>query len=192
MLFSGRKTLKGYGYNIYNIKGEASFNKIYKLIWYLERGPFLYRITKLRLKGVESKDRDNKRVKLIIPFEMEIRGYYANIPNLPTSQRTIEDVTIQQVRNPFLPFILKNIPPNRDGLLEVERGELKAIVADRALIADQNGKIYSLSVGDKVYLGYLTRIDPVNNQVEFTLNKGGLVEKVVLKIKFEPSTSIKE
>lgn len=191
MLFAGSKTSTGFGYNIYKIRGEGTFQKIYNLIWYLERGPFLYRITKLNLKGVESKDPETKELQLVIPFDLELNGYYADIPKLPSPHRSLQDVKVLSVRNPFRPFILRNLPPNTEGLLEVERSDLKAIVADRALIADQNGKVHSLKIGDKVYLGYLTAIDPEKNQVEFTLNKGGVVEKVVLEINFAPSKSTK-
>ncbi len=189
MLFAGSKASAGFGYNIYKIRGEATFQKIYSLVWYLERGPLLYRIVKLNLKGVESKDPETKELHLVIPFEMELYGYYADIPKLPFSHRTLQDVNVLRVRNPFQPLILRNLPPNTEGLLEVERADLKAIVADRALIADQNGKVHSLKIGDRVYLGYLTAIDPEEKQVEFTLNKGGVVEKVVLEINFAPSKS---
>ena len=50
------------------------------------------------------------------------------------------------------------------------------------LVRDRKGRFNSLKVGDKVYLGYLTRIDPKRGEAEFTLNKGGIIEKVVLKI----------
>ncbi len=39
--------------------------------------------------------------------------------------------------------------------------------------------------GDKVYLGYVSKIDAEDNQVVFILNKGGIVERFTLKLGFE-------
>jgi hypothetical protein len=35
-----------------------------------------------------------------------------------------------------------------------------------------------------VYLGYVTRIIPDDGRIECTLNKGGIIEKVELKIRY--------
>ena len=69
-------------------------------------------------------------------------------------------------------------------LPEVERADLKAIVNDKVLIADVEGNIHELKEGDKVYLGYLKRIKPDDNEAHFILNKGGIVEKFSLHIRF--------
>ncbi|RMF54658.1 MAG: hypothetical protein D6748_16150 [Calditrichaeota bacterium] len=192
MMYTGTRQFGKYGYNIYRIRGEASYQKIYQLVWYLERGPFLYHIERLSLKGVESKDPETKELQLLVPFEMELHGYFADLPKLPRVKRSLNDVKVVPVHNPFTPYVFRNIPANTEGLLEVERAELKAIVSNKALIADQNGKVYTLSVGDRVFLGYLTRIDPKGNRVEFTLNKGGVVEKVELKLNFGTAKESKE
>ena len=56
-------------------------------------------------------------------------------------------------------------------------------LVDRAFISDSKGNLNVMKVGDKVYLGYLTRINKAINQVEFTLNKGGFIETVKLNLK---------
>ena len=40
-----------------------------------------------------------------------------------------------------------------------------------------------MEVGDRVYLGHLAEIDKGKNQVVFTLNKGGFIETVTLKLR---------
>jgi len=85
--------------------------------------------------------------------------------------------------NPFYPLIRMEIPPNLRGLLEVDRATLQAIIQGTAYIVDGNGKIWVMKEGDEVYLGYLTRVDIDKGQVEFTLNKGGITERVILRIK---------
>ena len=37
-----------------------------------------------------------------------------------------------------------------------------------------------------MYLGFVTRIDPQNGRVECTLNKGGIIDNVELKINYGP------
>ena len=100
-------------------------------------------------------------------------------------KRTLNNVRFASARDPFYPYIRANIPPNFDGLLEAERAELRAIVAGKALIADHTGVVHMLKPGDEVYLGYVSRINPEKNEVEFTLNKGGIIEKFVLKLSFD-------
>lgn len=185
MVYSRTRKAKNYSYNVYSIKGEGYFDNIYNFVWYLERGPYIYRIKKLSLRGVERRDKETQKPQIIVPFEMELHALYANIKDLPPVKRNLSDVRVRYVRNPFLPYIFRNLPPNVEGLVDVERAELKALLPGKAFIVDHNGQLHVLKEGDRVYLGYLTKIDLENNQVEFTLNKGGIVEKFVLKLSFE-------
>lgn len=185
MLYSGKKTSQSFAYNTYRLKGEAPFNRLFQFLWYLERGPEIYQIKKLTLHGVESKDPETQMPELVVPFEMEISSYYSDIADLPPIKRSLDDVVVPPAINPFYPHVLRNLPPNSDNLVEVERAELKAVLQDQALVADHNGRVHVLRKGSRVYLGYLNRIDPEKNQVEFTLNKGGIVEKVLLRMRFE-------
>ncbi len=184
MLYMGSKKAQKYAYNIYDIKGEASFDNIYKFIWYIERGPQIYRISRLNLRGVETRDEQTRRFQIVVPFQMEVHALYADVKDLPPIKRTLADVKVEEVENPFVPYIYRELPPNIRGLLEVERADLKAVIPGRAFVADHTGKIHVLKEGDEVYLGYVTKIDIEKNQVEFTLNKAGIVEKFVLKLRF--------
>ncbi len=185
MLYLRSEAREKFGYNVYRIKGEGSYERIVKLIWFLERGPYVYVIDKLNLHGLESRDPDSFAFRLIITFEMEVRAYYADVQDFPEVQRSLADVVPPKTRNPFYPHVLRDIPPNTENLVEVERAELKAVIKGKALISDANGNTQMLSVGDKVYLGYLEKVDPNRNMAVFSLNKGGIYEKVVLKLRFE-------
>ncbi len=184
MLYMGSKKAQKYAYNIYDIKGEASFDNIYKFIWYIERGHQIYRISRLNLRGVETRDEQTRRFQIVVPFQMEVHALYADVKDLPPIKRTLADVKVEEAENPFVPYIYRELPPNIRGLLEVERADLKAVIPGRAFVADHTGKIHVLKEGDEVYLGYVTKIDIEKNQVEFTLNKAGIVEKFVLKLRF--------
>jgi hypothetical protein len=184
MLFQGTQKQGGYQYNVYNVRGEGSFHKIYNFISFLEKGPLFYKIQNMTLRMVENKDKDTKMYQIIIPFELEIWAVFADVPDLPPIRRTLSSVRVARASNPFYPFIYRDLPDNVDELPEVERAELKAILKDKVLIADAEGNIHELREGDKVYLGYLKQIDPENNEAEFILNKGGIVEKFSLHLRF--------
>ena len=92
--------------------------------------------------------------------------------------------TVNAGQDFFKPLISSEPPANLRGLVDVERSDLRAVMTDKIFIVDENGKAHMLSVGDEVYLGYLTRIDQDKNEAEFTLNKGGIIDRVVLKTRF--------
>jgi hypothetical protein len=183
--FDGDSVAQGYGYNIFSIKGEGEYDTIYAFIWALEEGPKVYRIVKLNLRSVESVNEETGLNEIIVVYDLDLWALYADVKNLPPINRRLADVRppIAYI-NPFEPYVFKDIPPNIYGLLEVERADLQALYPDKAFIADNKGQIQILTLGDEVYLGYLTKIDTQNNQVEFTLNKGGIIEKFYLKMAF--------
>ena len=184
VLFQGTQEAGGYKYNVYSLKGEGSFQKIYKFVTYLEKGPLFYKIERLDLRLVEQKDKKTLVYQIIVPFEMEVHALFADVPDLPPIRHTLNKVRVPRVRNPFYPYVYRDLPANTENLPEVERADLKAIVNNKVLIADVEGNIHELEEGDKVYLGYLKTIDTETNEAHFILNKGGIVEKFSLHIRF--------
>lgn len=185
LLYQSGNQTENYKYDVYKIKGEGFFPTIYKFLWYLERGPQIYKIKKLSLRGVENREIDSTRTTMVVPFEMELWALYTELEDVPSIRKTLRNVKASYVRNPFIPFIYRNLPVNSEGLLEVERATLKGILPDQAFIEDYSGQVYVMKVGDKVYLGYVSKIDAENNEVVFILNKGGIIEKFTLKLGFE-------
>jgi hypothetical protein len=55
----------------------------------------------------------------------------------------------------------------------------------RAFISDQNNQLIMLNEGDEVYLGYVSKIMPERRQVLFLLNKGGIIERFMLTLRFQ-------
>jgi hypothetical protein len=185
MVFGGSGSSGGYGYKIFNLRGEGTFQNIYHFLWYLERGPQIYKVKSLQLRGVEGRDEKSNDMQISIPFEMQIWALHAQINDLPLIKRKLGDVTCASVKDCFYPFVTRDIPRNTDNLLEVERAQLSAVMPGKAFVVDQNNKVKMIEPGTPVYLGFVTRIDPNRNEVEFTLNKGGIVEKFVLELGFE-------
>lgn len=185
LLYQTNKATDNFIYDVYRIKGEGFFPTIYKFLWYLERGPQIYKIKKVSFHGVENREIDSTRTNIIVPFEIELWAVFTDLEDVPPIKKGLSSVKVSNVRNPFLPYIYRNLPLNKDELLEVERAELKGILPGRAFIEDHTDNIRILEEGDKVYLGYVSKIDAENNQVIFILNKGGIIEKFILKLGFE-------
>ncbi|MDP8209121.1 MAG: hypothetical protein P9L92_20830 [Candidatus Electryonea clarkiae] len=200
-----------FGYRVFKLSGESTFEAIYSLIWTLERGPKVFSIENLMLRGVQNNNLEEDQPFIIIPFDMQVRAMYAKIKdfnydpgstddqnmqnapmrsahpeiqNLSNIVRVVNNVSVPPAGNLFWPLIVNDLPPNIDDLLEAERSELRAILPDKAVIADHEGDLHILETGDEVYLGYLTKIDQENNWVEFTLDKGGIIEEFILIMPF--------
>jgi hypothetical protein len=184
MVYSGTQQKGNYGYNIYNLKGEAPFENLYRFMWYLENGRKLYKIQNCILKGVEVPPKEKEEGKILTAFEMIVHAYFSSVAELASAP--VERVLYPNVltTDPFSPVISSGIPPNMNSLVEIERSDLKAVIPGKAFVLDQNNVIRTLSEGDEVYLGFVTRILPEEGKIECTLNKGGIIDRVELKIRY--------
>jgi hypothetical protein len=184
MLYTGVEQKGNYGYNIYNLKGEAPFENFYKFVWYLENGRKLYKIKTMNVKGLEVAPTDREEGRILVTFEMIVWAYYSSVSELSSSLGERSITPNYLTTDPFSPVISSGIPPNLRAQVEIERSDLKAVIPGKAFVLDQTGQIQTLQEGDEVYLGYVTRIIPDEGRIECTLNKGGVIEKVELKIRY--------
>ena len=183
MSYIGPRDFGRYGYNIYTLKGEGTFDNLYKFIWYTENGRRLFKISNLVLRGYESKQKETGETRVLVLYDMELQAYYSSIPelNIAPSQRNTLPATL--TTNPFYPLIFRVIAPPQPDEIEIERSILKAVIPGKAFIIDQFQKSRQLSEGDKVYLGYVTKIIPDQGKIECLLNKGGVAERFELSIR---------
>jgi len=190
MLYNGTQQMQNYGYNTYNLKGEAPFDNLYRFIWHLENNRKLYKIESVNLRGVEVAPKEETEGHVLVTFDMVVHAYFSNVAELASSmgERPIRPNTLNV--DPFHPVIASGIPPNLRDLVEIERADLKAVIPGKAFVLDQNNDIQTLNEGDEVYLGYVTRIDPEVGRLECTLNKGGIIEKVELTIRYGPDQKV--
>lgn len=184
MVYTGIQQKGNYGYNVYNLKGEAPFDNMYRFIWYLENGRKLYKVQNFSMKGVEVPPKEKEEGMILVSFEMIVHAYFSSVAELASApvERALNPNVL--TADPFNPVISSGIPPNMYALVEIERSDLKAVIPGKAFVLDQNNVIQTLSEGDEVYLGYVTRILPEEGKIECTLNKGGIIDKVELKIRY--------
>ncbi len=166
----------------YHLEGDAPFYNFYNFIWKLENYKRLYSIRSVSLEEIKKIVDNNKSPKSYVRYNMRISGY-----SLKENLYKNEDITDKKypkdtVYNPFLPLVKENLPPNSRGYLVVTDAKLQGLSRDKAFLTDGKGRMRVMKTGDKVYLGYLTLISVERNFVEFTLNKGGFLEKVKLEL----------
>ncbi len=185
--FVGTNEKTSWGYNSYKLdQGEAQFENLFKFVYFLENGRRLYKIASMRLEQKESIDPDTKDVTKWIVFDMEIHAYFVrNVPELGTSLAAQSLTMIPSPYDPFHSMITQTLsseaPP---GEINADLIVVKAVLPGKAFVVSNNALIV-LHYGDKVWRGNVTRVNPAESAVEFTLDEGGIVRKFTKKIMFD-------
>jgi hypothetical protein len=133
---------------------------------------------------VEIPPKEDKPGEFVVAYEMVVHAYFSSVAELANAPGQAGTVPNYLSVDPFGPIIWADVPPNLDGLVEIERSDLKAVIPGKAFVLDQENTIRTLGEGDEVYLGYVTRIIPEEGRIECTLNKGGIIERVELQIRY--------
>jgi hypothetical protein len=182
-LFKVREDDEQYSTNIYGIQGKGRFASLYAFLWYLEHGHSFYTVDRLQLtfrepdSGVQSGD------WLWIQFRMVVRAYFqpeSRVEDLPPLGD--EPVRESLALDSFRPLITRTLPRNTDGLLVIEGAVLKGLTHDTAYMGDGEGGLHVLRKGDRIYLGWLDKIDILRNRAEFLMNRGGIWERLWLSV----------
>jgi hypothetical protein len=187
MKFEGTNEKPTWGYNSYKLdQGEAQFENLFKFVYFLENGRRLYKIASMRLDQKEVIDPETKEVTKWISFEMEIHAFFVrNVPELGTSLAAQSLTMIPSPYDPFHNMITQTLsseaPP---GEINADQILVKAVLPGKAFVQSNNSLIV-LHLGDKVWRGNVTRVNPAESAVEFTLDEGGVARKLIQKILFD-------
>lgn len=187
MKFLGTQEGQGYGFNAYKLElGEAQFDNLYRFVYFLENGRRLYKISTLALEYKDAVDTETKETKKWIAFEMELHAYYVRgIPELGTSLAARSLTVVPAPFDPFDPLIVPTIAAEAPlGELNPRNLEVKAVLPGKAFVLYEN-ELIVLQLGDRVWRGAVSAIDPRSSTVEFTLNEGGVITKVSKQIQFD-------
>ncbi len=168
-------------FNSYNyaLSGIAEFADLYRLIYAIEESKNLKKVTNVELSNNVKVDKDGDP-NYLVNFKFTAKVYYSSDERFSFKGGAENSLVPNPAYDIFYPLVRNEIPPNSDGLMDVQSGQLLALIPDGAFLSDASGNTYLLWEGDKVYLGYLTNIDYQNNRVNFVLNKGGVIENVSL------------
>jgi len=165
----------------YKLNGTAEFNDLYKLVYSIEQSKELKKVVSGNLKNFVEVD-DDGFPHYLVNYTMEVVVLFSDNDMFASANYKENRLNTNSLYNIFYPLIREEIPPNSDNLLDVQSAQLLALIPDGAYVADASGKTHLLWEGDEVYLGYLTKIDYTTNEVKFILNKGGVIEKITLKL----------
>ena len=137
----------------------------------------------MSFENILKTDSPDKIPKNYINYNLTVAGYSSKEKLELPGENNYQNPSAPRLYNLFSPLIKENLPPNTENLLIVTNAKLQGLTSDQAFLLDEKGNMIVLKEGDRVYLGYLTRIDKSAGQVEFTLNKGGFLETVVIGLK---------
>jgi hypothetical protein len=187
MKFLGTSDKGNWGYNSYQlVQGEGQFENIYRFIYFLENGRRLYKIALLKFDQQESINSESKEVEQHVAFEMELHAYFVkNVPELSTA---IAAKTLMVMPAPTDPLkslvtqIISNDAPQ--GEINSDNLEIKAVLPGKAFVL-VGKELMVLHVGNTVWRGTVTKIDPTTSSVEFSLHEGGVTRKLAKKILFD-------
>ena len=161
-----------------SISGFGDYAALVSFINKIENSQLLNKINDVTISPGRSDDEDN-----VVNFSFAMESYYQKtqiFDSTNTEYRIIENNEISTY-NPLYPLIQNSLPPNTEGLINAESSKIIGMTANRIFL-NSGGKIISLKVGDRVYLGYLSNIDFENKTATFNLNKGGIQEVVTLEV----------
>ena len=175
----------------FRVTGTAFYKDFYHLVWHLENNREFYRIYNLTVKhtNVFKKNRAtgvDRRLDMVA-FQFDLDAYYAGIDGISAPQDSLRPIPLALLQahappdNSYTPLVRTDLPPNADQLLDVENAKLISIIGNQAIFEDQYGRHVMLE-GDRVYLGSIVLIDPINSFVRVTLNKGDRTETVNLRL----------
>lgn len=165
----------------YTLSGTAEFNDLNHLIYAIEESKMLKKISNVEMTNNVKVDEDGMP-HYLVTFKFKVAVYFSNDDRFYVKNFVENRLEPNPVYDIFYPLIRNEIPPNKEGLLDVQNAKLLALIPDGAFLADASGNTFLLWEGDKVYLGYLTNINYDKNEVSFVLNKGGIIETVTLKL----------
>lgn len=178
------ETFPNFSNYTYNLSGIAKFSDFYQLLYAIEESKNLKKVVSVDLSSNVKVEEDGTPVYMV-NYKFIAKVYFSNDDRFSFKGGTENSLEPNPAYDIFYPLIRNEIPPNTEGLLDVQSGQLLALIPDGAFLSDASGNTYLLWEGDKVYLGYLTNIDYQNNRVNFVLNKGGVIENISLQLQKE-------
>lgn len=165
----------------YTLSGIARYSDFYRLVYAIEESKNLKKVVNVELSSNVKVNEDGVPLYLV-NFKFLAKVYFSTDDRFSFKGGIENSLEPNPAYDIFYPLVRNEIPPNNDGLLDVQSAQLLALIPDGAFLSDASGNTYLLWEGDKVYLGYLTNIDYQNNRVNFVLNKGGVIENMSLQL----------
>lgn len=162
------------------INGQSNYRNLTNFLYRIEYSRPLIKIHSVQLDALQELEQLND-----VNFQVNLSSYYRRGEWTNYRANLDESAPLGNVpHNPYYPLI-RPIPPNDENLPNVDDSRLIALTGSTAHIIDQTGVLKRLTIGDRVYLGRLASINMNSNEVVFQLNRGGILDRVVLTLTHE-------
>ncbi len=167
-----------YGVINSSISGFGEYDALMSFINKIENSQLLNKINDVTVSPGRLEDGENS-----VTFSFAMESYYEKTQLFDSTNigLNIVEKSSLSLYNPLYPLIQSSLPPNEEGLANPRGGRIVGLTANRVFMSS-GGKMVSLKVGDRVYLGYLSAIDLENRTATFNLNLGGIQEVVTLEV----------
>lgn len=212
LIYDDNQSGRDFNAHVFSVQGRSTYRALYDFVWSIENYRSFYRIVNFELSHIDLPSLDKKtgreRVDVLVSFDFELHAYYGGTAGLsaedalPGQKRGVTPVSDlppvpasvlparKPAKDPFYPIIMSEIPPNTQGLLDLDMAKLISIVDGQAVFTvdtrngngDTSSELVSVGVGDDVYLGRIIMVDPINNQVVARLNIGGIMDERVFEL----------
>lgn len=181
---------------VFDLSGTASLPSLYRFVWHLENNEAFYQIQDLDLQHTnvfkKNEETGEQRRLDMVNFSMTLKVFYAGTEGLsastPENPIEVPETLLPSrdvPRDAFIPIVRTDLPPNDELLVDVDNATLVSIAGTRAIFIDKNGR-HVVDEGDEVYLGTVVKVDPVNSMVRVSLNRGGNIDIVDVKMEVDP------
>jgi len=164
-----------YGRIRFFVDGLTDYRALRNFVYTLEASSPLVKINELQMRPTSNLENLHE-----VTFRVGVESVYSRNGRY-TELADIDYVNVTPQYNPFFPLV-HDIRPNEDNLINVESSRLAAISGDTIFIYDQGNNLQRLRLRDRVYNGYLEQISPDEREAVFFLNKGGIVERITLRL----------
>ena len=174
--FSDSTTYGKYGTIAMQVTGQGYYRNFNNFIRQIELSKPLNKVSGITVSPINELESYGK-----VNYQFSLMSFYDRVKLLGESSLTITNNLMGSVNNPFFPLI-RSVRGNENNLVNVENSSLLAISPNKIFLLDQYGVMKRLSEGDEVYLGQLSSINIDEGTASFTLNKGGIVERITLQV----------
>ncbi|PAU93861.1 hypothetical protein CK503_09315 [Aliifodinibius salipaludis] len=174
--FSDSTTYDKYGVISMQVTGQGYYRNFVNFIRQIELSKPLNKVGGVNVNPVNELESYGK-----VNYQFSLQSFYDRVKLLGEADLAIRNNLLGSVNNPFYPLI-RSVEENEDNLVNIENSELLAISSNKIFLLDQQGMMQRLSEGDEVYLGELSSINIDEGTASFTLNKGGIVERITLQV----------
>jgi len=168
---------KEFSFNSYNISGNVNIESLHFFIFQIEYQSPLYAIESIKLSEESVTKIDT------VNFAIVLNAYFNE------SGTDIKDIPLRSFKFTNLrynPFYSRIHPPLDDAyelqFLNIYTSTIIGLTPYKVFLRDEDGKINTLTPGDKVAYGYLDQINWYKQAAVFKINRIGITEEEIIYI----------